>query len=587
MIAAIYSRKSKFTGKGESIGNQIQLCKEYAEFQLKDKDVTEFLIYEDEGFSGGNTNRPEFQRLMEDAKSKKFGVLICYRLDRISRNVADFSSTLESLQKYDIDFVSIKEQFDTSTPMGRAMIYIASVFAQLERETIAERVRDNMLELAKTGRWLGGVAPMGYKADPITYFDADMRERKLVKLKQAPEELKVIKLLYKKYLEYKSLSKVETFCLQNNIKSKRGADFTKANIRLILVNPVYVKATSQVLEYLENDGITVCGEADGEHGLLTYNKQKSMTNDEGKNVNVYRDKSDWIAAVSSQKGIINAEDWIEVQNTLSENRDAMPNLGKTHNALLTGKIRCAKCNSNMQVAHGHISKKTGKEIYYYACSMKKYSKGVRCNNKNAKVSELDPIVINQLKQLGMNKKAVLEDLKDQNRRAKKDNISNDNAVNINKSIEEKTKQIDNLLNKLSMDDDITDLILDKIKSLKIEVKTLNEQLDHLNSKNTEFENNDLNLSVIEFMLDRCSIIDTLSLDEQKQLINVLIDTITWDGELHNMKIDFIGSTCTEEEYKKKIGIILPDNPFKSQFSIMSTRIKYPFVIGLTCSGKYN
>ena len=78
---------------------------------------------------------------MNDVSLKKFDILICYRLDRISRNVADFSSTLETLQRYNVDFVSIREQFDTSSPMGRAMIYIASVFAQLERETIAERVK--------------------------------------------------------------------------------------------------------------------------------------------------------------------------------------------------------------------------------------------------------------------------------------------------------------------------------------------------------------------------------------------------------------------------------------------------------------
>ncbi|MDF2884417.1 MAG: site-specific recombinase, invertase Pin, partial [Clostridiaceae bacterium] len=350
MIAAIYSRKSKFTGKGESIENQIQLCKEYAASQLRNTNITEFLIYEDEGFSGGNTNRPEFQKLMEDAKLKKFDVLICYRLDRISRNVSDFSTTLENLQKYDIDFISIREQFDTSTPMGRAMIYIASVFAQLERETIAERIRDNMLELSKTGRWLGGTVPIGYNADPITYLDADMNERKMVKLKQVPKELNIVKLLYSKYLELKSLSKVETYALQNSLKTKRGSDFTKNNIRIILTNPVYVKATEDVFDYLESQDITTCGAPDGEHGLLSYNKQKSVSTDNGKIKRVFRDKSEWIAAISSQKGVIDADDWLEVQKTLTENKDSFPNEGKTHNALLTGKIRCAKCGSNMQIS---------------------------------------------------------------------------------------------------------------------------------------------------------------------------------------------------------------------------------------------
>ena len=151
MIAAIYSRKSKFTGKGESIENQIQLCMDYG----KNIGITEFLVYEDEGFSGGSTDRPKFKDMLSDARNKKFDCLICYRLDRISRNVSDFSALIEELNKLGVSFISIKEQFDTSTPMGCAMMYISSVFAQLERETIAERVKDNMYELARTGRWLG------------------------------------------------------------------------------------------------------------------------------------------------------------------------------------------------------------------------------------------------------------------------------------------------------------------------------------------------------------------------------------------------------------------------------------------------
>jgi site-specific DNA recombinase len=128
----------KFTGKGESIGNQIELCKEC--FQIH---------YEDEGFSSGNLNRPDFKKMMTAAKEGKFNAIIVYRLDRISRNISDFASLIQELSHLNIAFVSIREQFDTASPMGRAMMYIASVFSQLEGETIAERIRDNMHELAK------------------------------------------------------------------------------------------------------------------------------------------------------------------------------------------------------------------------------------------------------------------------------------------------------------------------------------------------------------------------------------------------------------------------------------------------------
>ena len=173
MKAAIYSRKSKFTGKGDSIENQIQLCMDYS----KSIGIKEFLVYEDEGFSGGNIDRPQFKKMMQDAKDKKFDCLVCYRLDRISRNVSDFSTLIEKLNKLEISFISIKEQFDTSTPMGRAMMFISSVFAQLERETIAERIKDNMYELARSGRWLGGKTPHGFTSKKISFLDENLKER--------------------------------------------------------------------------------------------------------------------------------------------------------------------------------------------------------------------------------------------------------------------------------------------------------------------------------------------------------------------------------------------------------------------------
>ena len=150
-IVAVYARKSKYNAAGESIENQVSLCKEYA-FHKFGEDC-QIQVYEDEGYTGGNMERPMFQKFLNDCKETPFAALVCYRLDRISRSVSDFSTVLDQLQESGVDFISINESFDTSTPMGRAMMYIASVFAQLERETIAERVRDNKYMLAHTGRW--------------------------------------------------------------------------------------------------------------------------------------------------------------------------------------------------------------------------------------------------------------------------------------------------------------------------------------------------------------------------------------------------------------------------------------------------
>jgi len=538
---AIYSRKSKFTGKGESIENQVQMCKDYLSNQNRNNESYEFLIYEDEGFSGGNTNRPEFQKLMNDVTLKKFDILICYRLDRISRNVADFSSTLETLQRYNVDFVSIREQFDTSSPMGRAMIYIASVFAQLERETIAERVRDNMLELAKSGRWLGGTPPLGYKSKPVSYFDENMTERSMVRLSSDEEELNIVKLIFDKYLELKSLSSVEAYLLERYYKTRNGSDFRKSSLRGILTNPVYVKSSEEIFDYLSSQGMMICGTPDGVHGLLTYNKLKTIYSKDGNHGREFRDTSDWIVAIAKHKGIVNSSDWLEVQNIYKGNSDKFVISARSHNALLTGIMKCAKCGAPMRITHGQVNKNTGTKLFYYVCTMKKDSRGTRCDNPNGKVEQIDPIVIDAIKDLGKNKEQFLNDLI--NRTKQKRNLveADKQDVNLNILIKQKESQIDNLLNKMSLDPDLSDLIIPKIKELKIELSVLKDDLEKTNNTINELDTEELILSFIKLLLNKCSIIDTLSHDETKELIRGLTDSITWNGDIGDFNIDFIGS----------------------------------------------
>ena len=189
----IYSRKSKFTGKGESIENQIELCRQYIAMHFGEEAAENVLVYEDEGFSGGNLERPQFKKMMKDSQKIEFAAIVVYRLDRISRNIGDFAKLIEDLGDRHIDFISIREQFDTSSPMGRAMMYIASVFSQLERETIAERIRDNMHELSKTGRWLGGTTPTGYASESLSSVTVDGKVKKACKLKPIPEEIQLVK----------------------------------------------------------------------------------------------------------------------------------------------------------------------------------------------------------------------------------------------------------------------------------------------------------------------------------------------------------------------------------------------------------
>lgn len=544
---AIYSRKSKFTGKGDSIENQIEMCKDYITNTVG-KDV-EFTIYEDEGFSGGNLDRPNFKKLIYDVKNKKFNILVCYRLDRISRNVADFSSTLEILQSNNCSFISIKEQFDTSSPMGRAMIYIASVFAQLERETIAERVKDNMLEIAKNGKWTGGKIPLGFNSEKIEYVDEKGLTRTTPQLLINEKEMEFVNFLYNKYLELGSLHKLEVYIHENNIRSRNNVLYEKSSLKTILQNPIYVKANNDVVEYLTNSNWTVYGETDNIHSLLTYNKTE-QTKKDGKYTKVKKDVSERLAAVSSIKGYIEPDLWLSVQKQFDKNKSAFPRLGKTHNALLVGKIRCGKCKEYMLISHGRISKTTGEKLFYYTCSLKKKSHKKLCDNGNAKAADLEKLVLLSLKQLSLNKKEFLSKVRDKYKTDEGYKNINLEKLSLNKSLKEKKLQIDNLVTKLSLCNDIEDILLNKIKALKDECTNIEKSLNKLETKTLSLKNNLLNLDLIESLLDKCATIDKLNRSEQKLIIDNLIDTIYWYSNgpgKGKIKIKFVGTEDNQKE----------------------------------------
>ncbi|MCW6075526.1 recombinase family protein [Clostridium sporogenes] len=531
MKAAIYSRKSKFTGKGDSIENQVQMCKEYMNRNYLGQNH-QFEIFEDEGFGGGDTNRPEFQRLLKEIKSKKFDVLICYRLDRISRNVSDFSSTLELLQEYNVDFISIKEQFDTSTPMGRAMVYISSVFAQLERETIAERVRDNMLELAKSGRWLGGTPPIGFKSKRITYLDGEYKERSLVQLVPDPKELEFIKFISDKYEELGSVHKIRKYSLQNNIKTKNACNYSLRVLADTLRNPAYVKADKKVLNYLESKGMNVVGKTNNKNGILVYNKKDKKSKQ--------KDKSEWIAAVAKHEGVIDATRWLRIQETLDKNgfKKAM---GTSKVALLTGLIRCKKCGSPMRITYGRTNK-DGSKHHYYACDMKFASGGTRCINKNLNGAKSEEIIIDKIKELTKNKGMLIEELKKTQNELKSSSDKNEIKI-LNKKITDNERSITNLVKQLSQNKNsvASQYIITEIENLSKETEELKSKLEKLKNKNDEVEIAEVDLELIINNLSKfAELIDKSDNNQKKYLISSIVDTIYWDADTGELEINFFG-----------------------------------------------
>ena len=157
---AIYARQSIDKKDSLSIAGQIALCKKLAGEDAK--------VYADKGYSGKNIKRPAFTELIEAVKSGTVKKIFVYRLDRFSRSIADFSKLWEVLEEHGVEFVSATENFDTSSPIGRAMLNIVLVFAQLERETVSLRVKDNYEHRHMLGAWPGGPAPYGFRLGKIT-----------------------------------------------------------------------------------------------------------------------------------------------------------------------------------------------------------------------------------------------------------------------------------------------------------------------------------------------------------------------------------------------------------------------------------
>ena len=150
----IYARQSVDKEDSISIESQIELC-------LREVGNRPHRVFRDKGYSGKNTERPDFQDMMAAVRSGGVSRIIVYRLDRISRSVLDFANVISELQKYGVEFVSITERFDTSTPIGKAMLMIVMVFAQLERETIQQRVIDAYRSRSRKGFYMGGRVPYG------------------------------------------------------------------------------------------------------------------------------------------------------------------------------------------------------------------------------------------------------------------------------------------------------------------------------------------------------------------------------------------------------------------------------------------
>src|SRR6201985_1217519 len=195
---AIYTRVSTDQGLDQdfnSLDAQYEASSAYIKSQAHAGWALIRSRYDDGGYSGGSTDRPDLQRLLEDIRARKIDVIVVYKVDRLTRSLADFAKLVELFDAHGVSFVSVTQQFNTTTSMGRLTLNVLLSFAQFEREVTAERIRDKVAASKRKGLWVGGMVPLGY-------------ELKDGKLYIVEEEAEQVRTIFNRYLELGSVNRL-------------------------------------------------------------------------------------------------------------------------------------------------------------------------------------------------------------------------------------------------------------------------------------------------------------------------------------------------------------------------------------------
>ena len=326
---AVYARKSKITESGRSIEIQKEKCIALACAQF-DVSAEDILIYEDEGKSGFYADRPQYKKMLADIEQNKIKAVVCYKIDRISRHTVDLLNLVQQMDQRGITFTSVSDRdLDTSSRTGKIMISLLSAIAEFERDIIAERITDNMYELAKEGRWLGGECPLGYRSQKEKQLIGD-RKKNIFHLEPVAEEQIAVRRLFELFLQTSTLTGTASSMNNEGYKTKKNKAFTLTAVRNILQNPVYAMADADMQSYFKAFDVPIWADDndfDGEHGMMVYNKTeqtKELDADSRPLEPKYtkksarRDIADWVVSVGKHRGIISGMDWVRVQGIIAE-----------------------------------------------------------------------------------------------------------------------------------------------------------------------------------------------------------------------------------------------------------------------------
>lgn len=492
---AIYCRVSTVeqAEEGYSIDEQNLKIREYCEREGHEI----YNLYEDRGISGKNiTNRPGIKQLLHDATNNKFDLVIVWKLNRISRTLLHILNIVEVLDKNNIAFRSLTENFETETPSGKLQLNIMGAIGEFERETIAENVKMGMLARAREGKWNGGIV-LGYD---VVEIPNDGKKGKNSRLEINEREACAVRRIFELYSQGNGYKSVVNRINKEGYKTKKNNEFAVSTVKEILNNPVYI-------------------------GKIRYNVRQDWSKKRRNKIN-----PDPIISEGQHEPIIDMETWNKVQVILKER-------SKKHNKIydsefpLTGILKCPVCGAGMTISRSTSKRKDGtKKVFeYYSCGNWKNKGTSVCRSNSIRVEVADKYVINKIMTV-INNKSILKKVID--------NINKNKSSKLQPTIDE-LERITNEISKLNSKKNknielFEDGILDK-DELSTRVKSINDDIDKLKYREQDLrqevqlaEGEPIPFDMVKDIMDKFKevFLNMSTSQQRKQLIHLLVSQIT-------------------------------------------------------------
>ena len=464
MAIILYARKSIERENSISCETQIEYCRSVIRLDERDEKVITFV---DNGFSGGNTDRDGFQKMMKLVRQGKVSKVIVYRLDRISRSLSDFVNILQEFKAHKVEFVSSQEAFDTSSPYGELIVKILMVFAEFERTSTINRVTQAYAHRSEMGFYMGGRQPYGFELVPTLIHNI-----KTKKLSQIPSEAEQVRYIFEVYAqENVSLRRLLDILVAENKKPLNGSGWSTAKLSTLLRNPIYVRADADIYDYYDRHGVQMISDVSmftGEYGAQLYGHTKHRPEDP--------DWSDMKLVLLTHDGIVDSDIWLKCQKKLEKNKQ-IGNSASNRTSWLSGKVVCEKCGHTMTTIKGKINKE-GEIRRYFNCTGKTHKKICTGTKVSVYAENLENMIYECISEKLLELKEA--EHKERNHTAK----TNDLKLKI-KAIQKSENQLLDTMLAGGFNDDLLALANQKATQLKKDRLALEERIEELKGLSEE------------------------------------------------------------------------------------------------------